>query len=325
MQTTELRNYVDLYESVQDIRTALNNRVSPSNKRNNKVEQSTAFVDFCKGTVKEIDKLEKQILDNVYVNNVIIQEEIKPIYLWLTANKGIAHTRACGIIAYMYPISRFDTISKLWAYSGYGVIDICTNCNKRVIPYHKRHEWITKTANRLDEQNQKKKNAPKTTPDKLKAQAESYLCSCDKQTVKSVGQRKIAGQLLDYNPVLKKQVYLCVDQFVKGGSLYKEFYKETKENYLNRPDLKEEMESRKGGISKGTARIDAMARRKVGKLFLSHIWQVWRELEGLPVTKPYAFDILGHADYIEPEIKISDLNLDKKITLKATRKAMKQQ
>lgn len=323
METTEIRNYVDLYESVQDIRTALNNRISPTNARNKKVDQDTAFLDFCKGTVKDIDTLEKNILDNVYVNNIIIQEDIKPIYLWLTANKGIGHIRACGLIAYMYPISRFDTVSKLWAYAGYGVVDICQECNKRVLPYHKRHEWISKTASRLDEQNQKKKNAPKESMDKLTTKAESYLCECNDPKIRSMGQRKISGQLADFNPRLKKQVYLCVDQFVKGGSLYKEFYKETKENYMNRHDLKEEMESKKGGISKGTARIDAMARRKTGKLFLSHIWQVWRELEGLPVTKPYAFDILGHADYIEPEIKISDLKLDKKITLKATRKAMK--
>lgn len=46
--------------------------------------------------------------------------------------------------------------------------------------------------------------------------------------------------------------------------------------------------------------IHNMAKRKTVKIFLQHLWVVWRESEGLPVTMPYAIDILHHADYIEP-------------------------
>lgn len=46
--------------------------------------------------------------------------------------------------------------------------------------------------------------------------------------------------------------------------------------------------------------LDAMAVRKAIKLFLACLWLVWREAEGLPVTKPYAIDRLGHSKVISP-------------------------
>ncbi|KUO40627.1 MAG: hypothetical protein APZ16_04420 [Candidatus Hadarchaeum yellowstonense] len=40
--------------------------------------------------------------------------------------------------------------------------------------------------------------------------------------------------------------------------------------------------------------IDYRARRKMVKRFLADLWAKWREIEGLPVTEPYAIGILGH-------------------------------
>lgn len=53
-----------------------------------------------------------------------------------------------------------------------------------------------------------------------------------------------------------------------------------------------------GVIWKG--HLDMMAMRKMIKLFLACLWLVWREAEGLPITKPYAIDRLGHNSYIDP-------------------------
>jgi rubrerythrin len=46
--------------------------------------------------------------------------------------------------------------------------------------------------------------------------------------------------------------------------------------------------------------LDAMAVRKAIKLFLACLWLVWREAEGLPVTKPYAIEKQGHSTLIQP-------------------------
>jgi len=48
--------------------------------------------------------------------------------------------------------------------------------------------------------------------------------------------------------------------------------------------------------------VDLRTRRRLVKLFLSHLWEVWRRLEGLPVRKPYAIEYLGHSTIIEPFI-----------------------
>ena len=39
--------------------------------------------------------------------------------------------------------------------------------------------------------------------------------------------------------------------------------------------------------------LDARVRRKTVKLFLSHIWYKWRELEGLSTTEPYPMTEMG--------------------------------
>ncbi len=53
-----------------------------------------------------------------------------------------------------------------------------------------------------------------------------------------------------------------------------------------------------GIISAGHVHNQAL--RKMIKLFLACLWLKWREAEGLPVTKPYAIDKLGHNSYIDP-------------------------
>jgi len=42
------------------------------------------------------------------------------------------------------------------------------------------------------------------------------------------------------------------------------------------------------------------ARRKVVKLFIASVWEVWREMNGLPVTEPYPIAVLGHKTKITP-------------------------
>ena len=49
------------------------------------------------------------------------------------------------------------------------------------------------------------------------------------------------------------------------------------------------------------AHVNAMARRWVAKLFISHVHDVWREMEGLPVPRPYILTKdHGHAHEVRP-------------------------
>lgn len=47
-------------------------------------------------------------------------------------------------------------------------------------------------------------------------------------------------------------------------------------------------------------RINNMAIRYIAKRLLSHLWEVWRELEGLPVRDPYPIEYLGHQQKDDP-------------------------
>ena len=43
------------------------------------------------------------------------------------------------------------------------------------------------------------------------------------------------------------------------------------------------------------------AQRKMIKIVLSHLWNRWRVLEGLPIREPYSHAKLGHQALITPE------------------------
>jgi len=196
----------------------------------------------------------------------ILLEQAKatgPIWDWLTGIKGLgAGGMAAQLLAHIDDIGKFDTVSKLWRFAGYAVID-----GKREVP---------------------KK-----------------------------------GEKLHYNKLLKSLVYLIVDGFIKHHTQpYEQIYRDERERQLRlHPEPKCangcEGECKKGTDKEGhttyrcsecggkanfiPAHLHARAMRKAGKIFLQHLWLVWRELEGLPVSKPYVQDVLGHTHIIGPE------------------------
>ena len=124
------------------------------------------------------------------------------------------------------------------------------------------------------------------------------------------------GKTSPYNRKLKSIVYLCVDQFVKQRtSVYREIYDDEKARqkrlhpdklclkcYKKGIEIKKEDCKEKGhttcAFSDG--HIDSRARRKVAKIFLQHLWLVWRHVEGLPVSKPWIEEIGGHTNIVKP-------------------------
>ncbi len=103
---------------------------------------------------------------------------------------------------------------------------------------------------------------------------------------KADGRRK--GEKITYNPRLKKTVYLVGDSFIKSRSPYRDIYDKAKEKYERDPELTK-------------MHIHRRAARKMVKLWLSHLWQVWREVEGLPVVNAYVHQHMNHTTIIPPE------------------------
>jgi len=96
------------------------------------------------------------------------------------------------------------------------------------------------------------------------------------------GARRVAqprpsrGENAPYDREAKKLCYLIGTSFVRQGDAYRRYYNEQRARL---DASKPEWIPRRRHLT---------ALRMTEKLFLAHLWLVWREQLGLPVTAPYA-------------------------------------
>jgi len=107
-------------------------------------------------------------------------------------------------------------------------------------------------------------------------------------------ERPAKGERRPYNLRLKTTVFLAGSSFLRANSPYRQFYDSAKAQYEAR-DLARPTEQRWGKYHRHLA-----AMRRMNKMFLSHLWLVWREIEGLPVRDPYVEEKLGHTHIVSP-------------------------
>jgi hypothetical protein len=201
---------------------------------------------------------------------------------YLSKIRGIGPILSSGIIAWLSPIERFSNISKLWAYCGLSAVHYESECEEG-------HKIIS--------------SSPLTVcPVRVKKGDKIEVCGAKilkSEKVNSPPKRKV-GYFISYNQKLKTFMWKVASSFVKQPSeksIYRKLYEEKKAYYTNRPDLAKDLKEGKKGAK---AHVNAMAMRFVEKRFLADLWVYWRTMEGLPVTKPYAIDIMKHADYEPP-------------------------
>lgn len=271
--------------------------------------------------VARLKELEKDIVDEM-------KREITqfPISEWLLRQRGIGISLTGQTIAIVRDISRFNNISKLWAYSGMATMHICKTCGKRWLESPKREEWIIRIANRLEEQHNKKRIRHKDEVEVIGdydtdeydvyneegtnfiAKARRMLCDCKNPNIIVIAQRRIKRTMADYNPKMKKLCRNIALSLIQYNQFYGDIYNSSLQTYLARDDLTKHLNEGKykdNVLEKiKQSRAIKMARRKMIKIFLSHLWVQWRKIEGLPVTRPYIFDIKKHTDYIEPPERI---------------------
>jgi hypothetical protein len=125
-------------------------------------------------------------------------------------------------------------------------------------------------------------------------------------------ERRKKGEKVHYNQILKSMCWRLGKSLIKAKGKYYDFYlkqkarlKEREESYGKQIISSAKLPEKNGKHIEtdeffGLGHIDMMAMRKMIKLFLSHLWLVWRETEGLKITKPYSQAIQGHSDFIDP-------------------------
>jgi len=116
---------------------------------------------------------------------------------------------------------------------------------------------------------------------------------CGLHVVNGKAPKRQKGQKVDYNTKARTLVWKIADSFVKKRtSPYREIYDSEKKRQISL------MESNAPNAPDSLGHAELRARRKVAKIFTAHYWLVARQIKGLPITKPYAFDRLNHQHMI---------------------------
>jgi hypothetical protein len=108
------------------------------------------------------------------------------------------------------------------------------------------------------------------------------------------------GEKLSYNAKAKRVCYLIATSFLRAGSPYRDEYDVAKAYYTENRDWR-------------PAHVDMASRRKMIKMFLSHMWVVWRYERELEARKPYAMTVLGHDGMKYPWDYVPDYNYTDKL------------
>ncbi len=262
-----LKNLVDIYYDFQGQRIQTQLRIGASERENSLTKEQlsvfgiTTIFENAHNFEKDIEKL------------IIKQLKNHALYTqYLVDIQGIGPLLAAGLIAYIDDIEKFDHVSSLWQYSGYGMNRFCPQCKK---PTSVLVKYSTGTT------------AKKLHP--------FELCpECDGTTT-PILQKRTAGYQSNWNDKLKTLAWKASTSFVKQSaakSKYRKLYDKIKKDERKKHPIKKIID---GKIMFNDGHINNRTMRKVSKIFLAHVWQTWRRQQGLPATEPYAKQLLGHS------------------------------
>ena len=262
-----LRNLVDIFYDFQGQRIQTQMRIGSSERANTLTKEELSLYGI--QTIMENARNFEEDLQKLIVK----QLKNHALYLqYLTKITGIGPLIAAGMISYIDDIEKFDTVSSLWQYSGYGMNRFCEACKK---PTSIEVKYDTG------------KIAKKLHPLEV-----CPICHGDTVTIL---QKRTPGYQSNWNDRLKVLAWKASGSFVKQSaskSQYRKLYdKVKKEERKNHP---KKIVS-KGKTTFNDGHIHNRAMRKVAKIFLAHLWQTWRRQEGLEATEPYAKQLLGHS------------------------------
>lgn len=218
---TIVRSLVDLRDmTIQKSRKGFGNRVLAVEQGRDKMDEQQ--LELVKRWFDRFDSLENDIDREI---RALVKDD--RVIESMVSVKGVGLMLAAKV-ASMIDIDRAPTVSALWRYAGYAVID-------------GEREKMTK------------------------------------------------GEPAHYNRRLKTTCYLVGTSFLKSNSPYRKIYDAARDYYAsNRPDWTK-------------AHQHNAAMRKMIKVWLAHLWEVWRTLEGKPVRNLYVNEQLGHEHYYSPQ------------------------
>lgn len=197
-----------------------------------------------------------------------------PVWPWLSQVKGIGPSLAGKLLARLC-VEEADTPSAFWAYCGLATVPgteyQCTTCGLVVgfpVSYH-----VTGTHQQLGS--------------KRRCTGTLQRARGPEDGARVAQPSPGRGVKSPYDRRAKQVCYLIGTAFLKAGGPYEQFYRRQRAK----------LETERPGWASIRQHLTCM--RKTEKLFLSHLWLVWRKAVCLPTTSPYALNT--EAGFISPE------------------------
>lgn len=309
MPAQELRFLVDWFYQIQELRTITENQERAAQQSG----EPGVFISWQAAEFRnyeaDIDHLLKLYIKETELNQGLIN--------WCDQVTGLGHRLTIGLLAHI-DMTQAKSAGSLWSFAGldpnmkWNRADKVTSVMQEVLG-RKGGTLSDDEVLELCEHFHRKFNTIIKYSTESTAKKKGY-------TWKSVST---AISRRPFNARLKKLCYLISDQFVKNsrrescyyGQRYREFKaEEMLANRRGENKARARHELRTKNYSKGTTtykalsddklsdgHIDARARRRAVKLFLSHYFEVgYYDLHGVGAPLAWVLEFGGHSEYIPP-------------------------
>lgn len=267
------------FQSVQRLRVAAELSIETRKKLGQEIPEKAIYIH---------NRLET--LEQDYVDLLTEVAKSDPIWIWLQSLKGIA-ARLGAMIISQVDISIPHTRTSLWKFAGYGLVKACPLClfpTEKIKIINPEGEEIESNLWNKTCQN------PKCGHTILLDTEWTYI-----------PDRARKGHKIRHNRTLKKTIYLCARLMIRWKTEpYKSIFDEALIKYSFRTDG--------AGKPWSESHIKNAARRKTAKIFLDHLWFVWRWSHNLPTRLPYELEYLKHKNIIPPPNFDPDIYFHKK-------------
>ena len=253
---------VGMYYGIQKLRVGASNKAS-AHKREVDDLSDPALILAMKGELRKLEKWEARALQTY--------AEAQPLGRWAMSQTGVGPVICAGLLAHI-DVTRSNSVAGVWRFAGLDPDMVWEKGQKR--PYNAALKTICW---KLGESFKK---APGHTRK-------------DKKTGRKVVMRDYSLYERLYRDRKKLEVRNNNKGLLAGQAAQKLASAAAKKARLS-PEQKKTWQS--GKLQ--DVGLDRRAMRYAVKIFLSHFWQVGRELLGLPGARPYAIAYLGHVDEI---------------------------
>ena len=305
-----LRTFVDVRDrQVQRVRIAFQNRVRAIEQGADETA-NVGQMEMLDAWFEEFEKLERRL-----ERDIARTASAHPMFERLVAIRGIGPNLAAKLLTFI-DIYRCNNVSALWRYAGWGVTNgqrdrrvagvkpvyngrLKTHCYLIGASFLKSKSPYASLYYRRMDTNMRTRMDPNSGQRNISTTAirvDDRIPQDQRDAI--IAQVRSIMPMTAFNRLPIEARLALLDTGM--ADLLAQLGYQTKDEPLADDGEDEEVNETGGYWSKLHCHNDAM--RWMIKIFLQHLWIVWRELEGLPTNAPWVLENMpGHTTYIPPQ------------------------